>query len=254
MKTVHILLAAALFLLPWTARAQNAASAVFPGGSTVPVQQQPANQPVQRPEGSVNRRHASFNERAAQGGIDLVFFGDSITHGWEDTGKAVWDHYYGARHAVNFGISGDRTQHILWRIENGNLVGMRPKVVVLMIGTNNLNDNPLDEIVEGITKITEEFRSRLPESKLLLLAIFPREEHPGKLRAIAAQVNERIAKLDDGKHVFYLDIGAQFQQPDGSLPRELMPDSVHLSEKGYEIWARAIEPKLAALLGSPEVK
>ena len=120
-----------------------------------------------------------------------------------------------------------------------------------MIGTNNLNDNPVDQIVEGITKIVREFRAKLPRSKVLLLAIFPREEHPGPLRALAAQVNERIARLGDGKRVFYLDIGAQFQQPDGTLPRDLMPDSVHLSEKGYEVWARAIEPKVAALTGTP---
>lgn len=195
--------------------------------------------------------HRRYLERAKQGRIDVLFLGDSITERWTSFPK-VWDKYYGDLRAANFGIGGDRTQHILWRIENGTLDGMSPKVLVLMIGTNNTNTDDAEPIAEAIRKIVREIRDRLPKTKILLLGIFPRaakrdlpENIPNeRVRA----VNEEIAELGNGKDVRYLDIGEKFVV-DGKVSPELMPDGVHLSRKGYEVWGEAIEPVLKEMLG-----
>jgi lysophospholipase L1-like esterase len=196
-------------------------------------------------EGSWMALHRDFLERAKTGKVDLLFLGDSITQGWN---KDVWNRFYGPRNAANFGIGGDRTQHVLWRIQNGELDGIRPKVVVLMIGTNNASSSTPDEIAQGITAIVEELRRRLPKAQVLLLGVFPREQKPGGLRERLKAVNERIAKLDDGSHVRFLNIGKAFLNADGSISPEIMPDYLHLSRQGYRIWAEAMEPTLWALL------
>lgn len=183
---------------------------------------------------------------------ELLFIGDSITQGWEGGGaKDVWAQYYAKRKAVNLGIGGDRTQHVLWRLINAPLDGVKPKVAVVMIGTNNSNaeDNTPGQIVEGIAAIVAKLRERLPNTKVLLLGIFPRSENFTAQRGKLTQINQVIAKLDDGKNVHFLDIGHQFLNRDGVLPAEIMPDYLHLSAKGYQMWADAIEPKLAELLG-----
>jgi lysophospholipase L1-like esterase len=181
---------------------------------------------------------------------ELLFIGDSITQGWEGEGKQVWEKQYAKRKAVNLGIGGDRTQHVLWRLENAPLDGVKPKAAVVMIGTNNSNgeDNTPGQIAEGITAIVRKLRERLPNTKILLLAIFPRSENFAPQRGKLTQVNQVIAKLDDGQNVHFLDIGHRFLNNDGVLPGEIMPDYLHLSPKGYQIWADAIEPKLAELL------
>jgi lysophospholipase L1-like esterase len=195
------------------------------------------------------QRHEGFVKIAKQGGIDLLFLGDSITDFWRSRGAQVWKTYYGDRHAANFGISGDRTQHVLWRIEHGELDGIHPKVVVLMIGTNNTgNRNTPPEVIQGVTAVVNELKVKLPDSKILLLAIFPRGEKNAPQRAQIATINSAIAKLDDGKQVKFLDIGQKFLQPDGTLPRDIMPDLLHPNEKGYKIWADAMEPTLAKML------
>jgi lysophospholipase L1-like esterase len=183
---------------------------------------------------------------------ELLFIGDSITQGWEGGGaKEVWAKHYAKRKAVNLGIGGDRTQHVLWRLINAPLDGVKPKAAVVMIGTNNSNseDNTPGQIVEGIAAIVAKLRERLPNTKILLLGIFPRSENFTAQRGKLTQINQVIAKLDDGKNVHFLDIGHRFLNNDGVLPAEIMPDYLHLSTKGYEIWADAIEPKLAELLG-----
>lgn len=190
-----------------------------------------------------------FSAIAKKGGIDVVFLGDSITEGWRGAGKEVWAKHYAPLKAANFGIGGDRTEHVLWRLQNGNLDGSTPKAVVLMIGTNNTRRDSAQQIAEGITTIVNEIRTRTPSAKILLLAVFPRNgkaEDPARVKI--GQINEIIAKLDDGKTVFFLDIGTKFLQPDGTLTREIMPDLLHLSPAGYQIWADAIQAKLAELL------
>ncbi len=183
---------------------------------------------------------------------ELLFIGDSITQGWEGGGaKDVWAKFYAKRKAVNLGIGGDRTQHVLWRLINAPLDGVKPKAAVVMIGTNNSNseDNTPGQIIDGIAAIIAKLRERLPNTKILLLGIFPRTENFTAQRGKLTQINQVLAKLDDGKNVHYLDIGHCFLTRDGILPADIMPDYLHLSPKGYQMWADAIEPKLAELLG-----
>lgn len=193
--------------------------------------------------------HNQFVERAKQGHVDLLFLGDSITQGWHE--NDVWKRFYGPRHAANFGIGGDRTQHVLWRIQNGELDGIDPKVVVLMIGTNNADNASAEDIAKGVTTIVEEVRNRLPKTRILLLAVFPRRDKPPAIQQKLDRVNATIAHLDDGSHVKFLDIGKAFLEPDGSISRNVMPDLLHLSRKGYRRWADAMEPTLWSMLDEP---
>jgi lysophospholipase L1-like esterase len=208
--------------------------------------------PVPREDDWWKERQEQINSRTKEQ-VDLLFLGDSITQGWEGEGQAVWEKHYTPRHAMNAGIGGDRTQHVLWRLENGNLEGIKPKAVVLMIGTNNSNgeDNTATEIADGTKAIVTKLREKLPETKVLVLAIFPRGDKPNPQREKIAEVNKQVASWEvvDGKNVIFLDIGDKFLDKDGNLPAEIMPDFLHLSPKGYEIWAEAIEPQVASLLG-----
>jgi len=198
-------------------------------------------------------RYMAMNERVKQGNVDLVFIGDSITHGWEKEGKEVWRKYYGSRNAVNLGIGGDTTENVLWRLDHGNIDGIAPKAAVVMIGTNNTGmKNTPEEIAEGVKAIVEKLRTKLPDMKVLLLGIFPRGQHDYAGRQNNAKANEIIAKLADDKGVFYLDIGQRFLSPDGTISKEIMHDYLHLTPKGYEIWAEAIEPTVSRLMGQRE--
>jgi len=198
------------------------------------------------------KRHDGFVEIAKKGDVDVLFLGDSITDGWRNkNGKAAWDKAFGSLKPANFGIGGDRTEHVLWRIQNGELDGIKPKVAVLMIGTNNTGAKDLtaDNIADGVTTIVKTIREKSPTTKVLLLAVFPRGKmipNPGNTKII--DINKTIAKLDDGKNVKYLDIGQKFMK-DGQIPGDIMPDYLHLSEAGYQIWADAITPTLNEMLG-----
>ncbi len=195
-------------------------------------------------------RHQSFNAIAAKGDVDLVFIGDSITHGWERDGAATWKTYYGQRKAANFGIDGDQTQHVLWRIDNGNFDGISPKLIVIMLGTNNAGHNTPGEVAEAMGLIVKRLREKLPGTQLLLLGIFPRGFNAADpLRAANAKANEAFSKLADDKWIHYLDIGQEFLEKDGTISPEIMPDGVHPTAKGYEIWAKGIEAKVAELMG-----
>ena len=206
-----------------------------------------------RPDKGWQDRAKLLDERIKQTpDTELLFIGDSITQGWEGGGaKEIWAQYYAPRKAVNLGIGGDRTQHVLWRLENAPLDGVKPKAAVIMIGTNNSNgeDNTPGQIADGVAAIVKKLRERLPNTKILLLGIFPRSENFSPQRGKLTQINQVLAKLDDGKNVAYLDIGHRFLNSDGILPAEIMPDYLHLSAKGYQIWADSIDPKLAELLG-----
>lgn len=206
-----------------------------------------------RPEprqGAWMARHQRFNERVKQGNVDLIFIGDSITQGWEGPGKDVWEQFYGKRNAVNLGISGDRTQHVLWRLDNGNINGISPKLAVIMIGTNNSGDNTPEEIADGITAIVQKLRQKLPNTKVLLLGIFPRGADPSDARRkVNEKTNEIVKKLADNKTVFYQDLSEAFLEDDGTLSRMIMPDLLHLSKQGYTIWAESIEPNVKKLMG-----
>ncbi len=207
-----------------------------------------AIRPVPR-EGGWMKRHQSMNERVAKGNVDVVFIGDSITQGWEGRGKGVWAKFYGERNAVNLGIGGDRTQHVIWRLQNGNLEGISPKAAVIMIGTNNSGSNSPEQIAEGVTEIVKILRHQTSNTKILLLGTFPRGATKDDARRIVNEKsNEIVSKLADGSNIHYLDIGHRFLNDDQTLSKEIMPDLLHLSERGYQIWAESIESALADLL------
>ena len=182
---------------------------------------------------------------------DLIFIGDSITENWSGPGRAVWNRYYGGRNTFNLGVNADRTEHVLWRLDHGELTGISPRLAVILIGTNNAGNNAPDDIAAGVAAIVDRVRGKLPQTVILLMGIFPRGEKPEDPQRIAvAQVNERIARLSDGRKVFFMDLTQKFLAKDGTIPKELMPDFLHPAERGYEIWAEAIEPMVAALAGS----
>ena len=215
----------------------------------VAAEEHDAIKPVPR-QGNWMTRHQSFNKRVAQGNVDLVFIGDSITQGWEGAGKGVWARFYGKRNVVNLGIGGDRTQHVIWRLDHDNVKNISPKAAVVMIGTNNSGSNTPKQIAEGVAAIVKQLRTKLPETKVLLLAVFPRgPDKNDKRRQVNEKTNAIFKKLADGTHVHYLDIGPKFLQDDGKLTRKIMPDLLHLSEKGYTIWAESMEPSLKKLMG-----
>jgi len=240
-RAASLCLATAALLLP--ALAQNAE----PADVAAPKKDAAGNiQP------GFQSRHESFLKRGKEGKIGVLFIGDSITQGWNGA-PAVWQEHFGKYDPANFGIGGDRTQHVLWRIENGELDGIAPKVVVLMIGTNNSGAYSAEEILKGDVKIVQQIHAKLPETKVMLLGIFPRGKDPKDPRIIALReklrtVNAGLAKLDDGKKVRYLDIGAKFLDGEGNLPVDIMPDALHLSPKGYGIWADAIQPLLDEMM------
>jgi lysophospholipase L1-like esterase len=214
-----------------------------------------AVEPVPRNEPAAKERQELLNQRVADAGraAQLIFIGDSLTQHWESDGKEVWAQYYARRDALNLGLSGDMTQHVLWRLDNGNLDGLEPKVVVLMIGTNNISGEAtsVPQVADGVAAIVKKLRDRLPRARVLLLAILPSEENPGPRRGNILQVNQVIRKLADDRHVFWLDFGYRFVASDGTISREVMRDYLHLTPQGYQIWAAAMEDELAVLLRDP---
>jgi lysophospholipase L1-like esterase len=238
-----------LGLLFMPARAANAQEKKSGNSAVNPTpRKQPANW---------MKRHEEFVAMAQKGNINVLFLGDSITDAWggpghnpKSNGGEIFAKEFEPLKAANFGIGGDRTQHVLWRLENGELEGIHPKVVMLMIGTNNAGANTAEQIADGITAIVKEIHKRSPQTKILLLGIFPRGQKPNPLREKIKQVNEIISKLDDGgKTVKYLDIGDKFVQSDGTISRDIMPDFLHLTQKGYQIWADTVKEPINELLG-----
>ncbi len=189
------------------------------------------------PEEKDRGRHDGFLTVAKAGGVDLLFTGDSITDGWRAEGKSIWDKYFAPLKAANFGISGDRTEHVIWRLRHGELEGIQPKLVVLMIGTNN--GDSAEDVALGIKTIIHDINQRSPLSKILLLGIFPRGEKPSG-RERNDQVNKIISAYADNRRIVYQDIGQSFLTADGTLGKDIMPDALHPNAKGYQIWADAI--------------
>jgi beta-glucosidase len=195
-------------------------------------------------------RHEGFVEIARRGNIDLLLHGDSITDWWvqNDANRAVFAKYFGGIRTANFAIAGDTTQGVLWGLRNGEGQGFQPKAVMLMIGTNN-QSNTGPEIAEGVGAVVLELRTHFPDAKILLLAIFPRGLPGDPVRDKIAEANRIISRLDDRRHVFYLDIGAKFLDANGEfLPGAFRPDNLHPAANGYEIWGAAVQDTLAELL------
>ena len=207
--------------------------------------------PATEPRPRDDARHQSFLTIAKEGNIDLLFVGDSITDWWrqERRGLPVWNEFFAPLKAANFGIAGDTTQGVLWRMQNGELDGFQAKLIVLMLGTNNINRNANDDIAEGDRAIVNEFLKRQPQAKVLLLGVFPRgaaADNP--FRASIKAINEKLATIADNQRVFYMDIGDKFLAADGTLSTEIMPDGLHPNLQGYKIWADAIHARVTELM------
>jgi lysophospholipase L1-like esterase len=186
---------------------------------------------------------------------EIVMLGDSITHFWggepvggRRNGPEEWDRFFAGRRVVNLGYGWDRTENVLWRLTHGEFEGVTPKVVVTMVGTNNITLNTADEIAAGVAAICAEIHRRSPSTKILLLAIFPRGAKPDATRAKLAEVNQRLARLDGRDGVTFLDIGDKFLAADGSITTDVMYDYLHPTAKGYAIWSAAMAPTLERLL------
>jgi len=168
-------------------------------------------------------------------------------------GAAVWRGHWEQRDFANYGVAGDRTQHVLWRLDHGELLRARTEVIVLAIGTNNLGHDAPDEIAAGVAAILDRLHRLVPGADILLMGIFPRGEEPdGDSRVQVNETNERLARLDRLPTVTWVDLTASFVDEGGHLRRELYaPDLLHLSPAGYEAWAGALDPLLGRLLDSP---
>lgn len=195
-------------------------------------------------------RDREKREQARAGEHELVFIGDSIIQGWEGAGREVWDEFYGNRQALNLGFSGDRTEHVIWRLNYNQLGQSRPKVAVVMIGTNNTGHRMQEpeQVAAGVQRILELLAEKTPETRVLLLGIFPRGATPwdsGRINNLG--INQRIRLLADGDRVRYLDLSSTFLDEEGNISREIMPDHLHLSTAGYRLWAEAMEPVLQSM-------
>lgn len=221
-----------------TALCQIPSAAVWP----LPIVAQGSNpETVGTPRDEwVSRVQSSLDQTKGKH-FDLIFDGDSITDFWQGTGRAVWAAHYGALKAYDFGISADKVENLLWRLQQGQVDGLDPKLVVLMIGTNNSGRDSVDQIAEGVSNVTAEYVKRCPHAQILLLGIFPRSPlATDPIRAKTTAINQKISALQSDR-VTYLDIGPKFLEADGTLTKEVMPDALHPSAKGYEIWADAIQ-------------
>ena len=231
--------------------------------SSIKLSSHTAVTPVARPDKYKwwTQRHESVLEQIKKGSPEVIFIGDSITHFWDSKGRAIWEQYYGEYNPVNMGFSGDRTEHVLWRLDHGEIDGISPRLAVLMIGTNNASRDQYsaEEIAEGIEAIVCDLREKLPRTKILLLAIFPRgsdEQREDKtqdatynlLWAKNDKASRLASKIADDKMIYYLDINKAFLNDEGVLTRQIMPDLLHPDEKGYAIWAEAMEPTMEKLL------
>ena len=243
----HILtVLAVLSLIPAITVAENTDEAAL---STTPVQQD-AKWAVKwwmpRHEEKIKQRKDMDNK------VDLVFIGDSITHAFDNKGKKEWAEYYAPRKAINLGFSGDRTEHVLWRLQNGAVDDIDPKLTIIMIGTNNCghrNEKP-EYTAKGIKAILDTVQEKLPNSKILLLAIFPRgatKDDPK--RQLNDATNEIIKAYADGEKIHWLDINHVFLTEDGALEKSVMRDRLHPNSGQYKVWAEAMEPSVKKLMG-----
>lgn len=209
------------------------------------------NRAVKRMQGRAIGVHNKIMTRVKKGNSDLIMLGDSITECWcwKPRGLPVWEKYYGSYNPINMGISGDRAEHLLWRIQDGTLDGLNPKIAVLMIGANNISGEPSDTALT-IKQIIKEIRSRLPKTKILMLEILPVGTEPmnDKHHLHHKKINDLIRPYGDDTWVYLLDISQTFLDTKGNLRMELMQDSWHPNKQGYQAWAEAMAPTLKKLV------
>ena len=208
--------------------------------------------------------HQALLEKAKQGVIDVYFLGDSITRRWQGTDypehRKNWDHNFYGWNAADFGWGGDSTQNVLWRLAHGELDGVNPKIVVLMIGTNNVGNEPprndddarIEDVSTGIRAILDVVRQKAPDSKIVLMGITPRNDGGGAaVMPLIEKINARISTFADGKTIIYLNINEKLADREGKLFPGVTEDGLHLSIKGYQIWADALKPMFTQWLGPP---
>jgi lysophospholipase L1-like esterase len=223
----------------------------------------PAVTPVERTDANSRTAHEQLLEKAKKGRIDVYFVGDSVTRRWGATDYpdflANWTKNFHGWNAADFGWGGDTVQNVLWRLTHGELDGVKPKIVVVMAGTNNIGGRPragggpeakVTEIADGLKAVLAVCRDKAPDATVLLMGLTPRNDNPAAA-AIISQVNERLARLADGKKARYLNINDKLADKDGKLLPGMSPDRLHLSAKGYQVWADALKPVLTELLGPP---
>jgi lysophospholipase L1-like esterase len=219
----------------------------------------PADRAAPRTDANSMAAHRELVAKAKGGRIDVYFVGDSIVRRWGALDYpellANWRQNFGGWHAGNFGWGADRTQHILWRLENGELDGVHPKAIVVLAGTNNVGNAPggdakIADVTRGVTAIVELCRRKAPGATILLTGIFPRNDNMAVVPEIR-RINANLAKLADGKAIRFLDIGDRLAGPDGTLVEGMTGDRLHPTLKGYQVWADALRPRLAELLGPP---
>ena len=221
-----------------------------------------ADRPAARTDQNSKIAHQQLVDKARRGGIDVYFEGDSITRRWGATDYpeflANWKQNFFGWNAANFGWGADTVQNILWRLQNGELDNVHPKVIVLLAGTNNVgNAAPpgddsvrVDDIARGIRAVLDEMRARAPRATIILTAIFPRNDNIAVMPTIT-RINAKIAAFADGKTIRFLNINDKLADAEGRLFDGLMRDKLHPSGTGHQIWADALKPMFAELLGPP---
>ncbi len=240
--------------------AQAPASAGPTAGGPVPAAPPaPADKAAPRTDANSLKAHEQLLEKAKRGGIDVYFVGDSITRRWGATDYpeflANWNQNFHGWNAGDFGWGADTTQNILWRLENGELDGVNPKVVVILAGTNNVgraagDDAKVAEITRGLKAIVDRCREKAPNATIVLTAIFPRNDSMAVVPTINA-INAGLARLADGKKVRWLNVNDKLADADGKLFSGMMGDGLHPTLKGYQVWADGLKPILTELLGPP---
>jgi lysophospholipase L1-like esterase len=214
-----------------------------------------ASAPIERTDEHFIERHATFLKRIKEGPIGLLFLGDSITRRWVDV-PGLWNHYFAQYQAANFGVGGDVTQSLLWRVQHGEIDDIDPRVIVLLIGTNNVPTHTGADIAAAVRKAVDIIRAKLPASKILLLAILPRgpqrqdraDANNPYYMDIIHTANDELAKLDNGDSIRFLDMGFRFIGPDGNIETAFMPDQLHLIEPGYKVWGEAMKELLEEMM------
>ena len=245
--------------IEWASRYMSAPTSKSPTASPSPTLGQTT--PIPRTDPNSKTAHEQLLEKAKKGRIDIYFVGDSITRRWGATDYpeflANWKQNFHGWNAANFGWGGDTVQNVLWRLQNGELDGVNPKVIVLMAGTNNLSgvrpgneSAKVDEVTRGLNAILGTCREKAPNAVVFLMGITPRNDSPAAAGTVD-QVNANLAKLADGTRVWYLNINDKLADKDGKLLEGMSPDRLHLSVKAYQVWADALKPMLTERLGSP---
>ena len=221
-----------------------------------------ADRPAPRADQNSKIAHEQLVEKARRGGIDIYFEGNSIARRWGATDYpeflANWKQNFFGWNAANFGWGADLVQNILWRLQNGELDNVQPKVIVLLAGTNNIgNANPpaddsarIEEVARGIKAVLDEMRARAPRATIILTAIFPRNDNMAVV-PIINRINARMATFADGKQIRFLNINDKLADVEGRLFDGMMRDKLHPSVSGYQIWADALKPLFTELLGPP---